>query len=33
MTDKFNVFNPADKMQVEFTDLIAGYVSDFNESD
>ena len=32
MKDNFNVFKPADKMQFEFTDLIAGYVSDFNEN-
>ena len=33
MKDNFNVFKPADKMQFEFTDLIAGYVSDFNENE
>ena len=33
MKDNFKVFKPADKMQFEFTDLIAGYVSDFNESE
>ena len=33
MKDNFKVFKPVDKMQFEFTDLIAGYVSDFNESE
>ena len=33
MKDNFKVFKPAGKMQFEFTDLIAGYVSDFNESE
>ena len=33
MKDNFKVFKPADKMQFEFTDLIAGYVSGFNESE
>ena len=33
MKDDFKVFKPAGKMQFEFTDLIAGYVSDFNESE
>ncbi|MGM9689163.1 MAG: AGE family epimerase/isomerase [Alloprevotella sp.] len=31
MTDKFKTFQPASPMQFEFTDLIAGYVSNFNE--
>ena len=31
MQDKFKVFNPTNKMQFEFTDLIAGYVSNFNQ--
>ena len=33
MKDNFKVFKPAGKMQFEFTDLIAGYVSNFNESE
>jgi mannose/cellobiose epimerase-like protein (N-acyl-D-glucosamine 2-epimerase family) len=33
MKDNFKVFKPAGKMQFEFTDLIAGYVSNFKESE
>lgn len=33
MKDNFKVFKPTGKMQFEFTDLIAGYVSDFKESE
>lgn len=33
MNNNFQVFKPAGKMQFEFTDLIAGYVSNFKESD
>jgi len=32
MTDNFKTFKPMGNMQFEFTDLIAGYVSEFNES-
>lgn len=32
MEDKFKVFNPTNKMQFEFTDLIAGYVSNFDQT-
>lgn len=32
MTDNFKTFKPAGKMQFEFTDLIAGYVSNFCEA-
>lgn len=32
MKDKFKVFKPAGKMQFEFTDLVFGYVSKFNEA-
>jgi mannose/cellobiose epimerase-like protein (N-acyl-D-glucosamine 2-epimerase family) len=30
MKDNFKLYSPTDKMQFEFTDLIAGYVSGFN---
>ena len=33
MNDNFKVFKPAGKMQFEFTDLMAGYVSNFNEGE
>lgn len=33
MKDEFKVFKPAGKMQFEFTDLVFGYVSKFNEAE
>ncbi len=33
MNDNFKVFKPAGKMQFEFTDLMAGYVSNFDEKE
>ena len=33
MEDKFKVFKPTANMQFEFTDLIFGYVSGFNQEE